>query len=671
MSPPRLRPTRSSLLLLAAFCLVASRSGAQGANLLTNPGFEDGTAGWTPFGPCQVATSAAEAHGGALAGLATGRAEPWMGPARDLRGVLAAGASYRIAAWVRLAAAGAEPVRLTLKQADDAGARYWSIDAWTARGDRWIELSGAFTLRASGTPTELTLYVEGPAAGVDLLVDDASLVALDDWRPAADERIERLRKRDVRVQALDRDGRPVAGASVVARQVRHAFGFGAAMTRDVLTDGAYADFFRTHFEWAVFENESKWYHEEPARGAVSHADADAMLAFCRDSALMVRGHSLFWDQEEWVQPWVRELPDDELRAAVDARLQDAVAHFKGSFAHWDVNNEMLHGGYFERRLGPDVGPWMFREASRLDPSARLFVNDFNVVSYTDTHAYVDSIRGLLAGGAPVQGVGAQCHMQGRVDGQVVLDRLDKLAEAGLPIWATEFDTVDADAGVRADNLEAFYRAAFSHPGVDGILMWGFWAGRHWRGPDAAIVDLDWTVNEAGRRYEQLLAEWTTLATGTTDDAGAFSYRGFHGDYEVTITPRGGEPVVRIVTLDPADDPAVLVVRVEPPAPWLLRDDSVTSLHPPTPPLAAILGGAGLDLVGPDGVPDEGEGLRLEQPGSADDDDAYVRAVASGALDPDPTCAADPSRPLVFYQLSRGDLVLRVNKDPSGALRVAY
>ena len=31
---------------------------------------------------------------------------------------------------------------------------------------------------------------------------------------------------------------------------------------------------------------------------------------------------------------------------------------------------------------------------------------------------------------------------------------------------------------------------YGHPAVEGILMWGFWAGAHWRGADAALVDLD-------------------------------------------------------------------------------------------------------------------------------------------------------------------------------------
>ena len=68
-----------------------------------------------------------------------------------------------------------------------------------------------------------------------------------------------------------------------------------------------------------------------------------------------------------------------------------------------------------------------------------------------------------------------------------------------------------------------------------ILMWGFWEGKHWKN-NAHIVDLDWTVNPAGLRYQSLMEEWKTKILGlTTDINGATSFRGFHGKYDVTIT----------------------------------------------------------------------------------------------------------------------------------------
>ena len=40
----------------------------------------------------------------------------------------------------------------------------------------------------------------------------------------------------------------------------------------------------------------------------------------------------------------------------------------------------------------------------------------------------------------------------------------------------------------------------SHPGVQGVLMWGFWDQAHWK-PEAALVNGDnFVLNRAGETY---------------------------------------------------------------------------------------------------------------------------------------------------------------------------
>lgn len=79
---------------------------------------------------------------------------------------------------------------------------------------------------------------------------------------------------------------------------------------------------------------------------------------------------------------------------------------------------------------------------------------------------------------------------------------------------------------------------FSHSSVEGIVLWGFWAGSHWRAPDAALVAMGWTVNAAGRRFEALMAEWWSNETIQTDAAGIASSRVFHGSYRITVDAPG-------------------------------------------------------------------------------------------------------------------------------------
>jgi len=108
--------------------------------------------------------------------------------------------------------------------------------------------------------------------------------------------------------------------------------------------------------------------------------------------------------------------------------------------------------------------------------------------------------------------------------------------------------------------------------------------------------------------------------------------------------------------------------------WLLRNDSITSIRPTTPDLAAVFTGQGpasLDVVGSDGVPTAGEGAAPDLPGSDDDDDAYIEGFISGGIDPDPAGLTDPARPLILYQVTRPTGSLRVIRERPSTIRVFF
>ncbi len=528
-----------------------------GQNLAKNAGFESGTGNWFGWGPVTFTSSTAQRHTGSRSALVQNRTDTWNGVAQSVLGVLQPTITYRISAWVRLVSGNNQPVLLTIQKNDGSGTTYENVATANASSTNWTQLVGGHTLNVSGTLTALNLYLEGPAAGVSFYADDF-LVEAYDWKSEANARIEQIRKRDVRLQIVDAAGNPVPGTSVTIKQTKHHFAFGSAINGNIANPN-YAAFFRTNFEWAVMENESKWYANEPARSNVTYTVADSITNFCYTNGITLRGHTLFWAVDQFVQPWVTNLSDANLRVHLTNRINSAVNHFKGTFVHWDVNNEMLHGNYFGNRLGNWVNPWMFQHARALDVNLKLFVNDYNVVAGNETDAYKQQILSLIASNAPVGGIGAQGHFGPTVSPLLTEIRLDSLAELGLPIWITEYDSVNPDELVRADNLEMLYRIAFSKPAVDGVLMWGFWAGSHWLGSNAAIVNLNWTLNAAGQRYQSLLAEWTTTTNGASGAGGVFDFCGFHGNYDITLTPPGGLPTLRRITLDPDASASVVTL----------------------------------------------------------------------------------------------------------------
>jgi GH35 family endo-1,4-beta-xylanase len=341
-----------------------------------------------------------------------------------------------------------------------------------------------------------------------------------------------VRKRDVVVKLSG----AAAGASVRVVQLDSAFPIGSCINGTVIQDPAFVDFFTSHMDWAVFENELKWYWTEAERGQLNYADADRLLDFCDRAGKPVRGHCIFWAVDGEVQQWVKDIgrdDPDQLMAAVRDRLGGLLGRYAGRFPHYDVNNEMLHGRFFRDRLGDGVPALMFREAARLDPAAALFVNDYNVECggrgdpAATPERYVDLVRALQRGGARVGGVGMQGHVTHPV-GEVICDALDTVyAATGLPVWFTEVDVCEPDDALRADDLEVVLREAFAHPAVQGVVLWGFMQGHMWR-QDAALVNADGTVNDAGQRLIDLRSEWMSDARGRLDADGQFRFRGFHG-----------------------------------------------------------------------------------------------------------------------------------------------
>ena len=548
-----------SNILFMLLMLAANNDHALAQNLVQNPGFESGVAPWVAWGGATLTQTGTEPHGGSFAVAASNRSASWQGPVQSLLGVLEPGRSYRVSAWVRVAGSTEEPVGMTMAREDDRGLQDLGLNQSTAYSDRWVQIIEIYQHTQDGVLTRLDFYFQGPAPGVDLLVDEVEIEAFPmDWQAAANQRIDDLRKRDIAVTVRGQDGQPVAGATVTLEQTKRSFPIGTTIRYSAFANEVnYRDYILQRFNWGVHENAAKWYSNERNRDQVSYANADEVLDWAEAHGIEMRGHTIFWAPETWQPNWVPALNDADLALEVEDRLEDVVAHFQGRFRHWDVNNEMLHGSFFADRLGPDIRDWMFQRTRALDPDVKLFVNDFSVVAGNETDGYVSQIQDFLDRGIPVDAIGVQGHFSDVSPLSVQL-RLDMLAELGLPIWITELDVVQADEFDRADALEAFMRMAFSHPSVEGIVLWGFWAGAHWKGPDAALVDQDWTINAAGQRFDTLLAEWTSHESLTTEASGIAQARVFHGDYRVIVATPGGAVIELNASVAPGQEPITVM-----------------------------------------------------------------------------------------------------------------
>ncbi len=420
-----------------------------------------------------------------------------------------------------------------------------------------------------------------------ILVLALPLFARADWRTEADARIENLRKGDFTVEIRDQTGAPLRIKQATYRLKHHEFLFGMAIASAPFADQGedgrhYRQFILDNFNALVCENEMKWYDDEATRGREDYSRADALLAFAKENGLVMRGHNLFWEKQQFAMPWLVKLDAKELRAAVDRRLTDTVTRYKGQVVCWDVNNEMLDGSFFRERLGADIVPWMFKEAARIDPRAALFLNEYAILGNPEkTERLIALVRELQAKRAPVGGIGIQSHDSDRLTDNpsapplggdrpewmmsspltpaMFIATLDRLyAATKLPVHLTEISAKTPNAERRGDDLEMLFRLGFSHPSVQAIVLWGFSAKTHWMGPDAALMNADNTLNAAGVRISHLLREvWTTRGSVSEAADGRINFRGFYGSYSLTITLPDGRQIEREVNLGKATPAATI------------------------------------------------------------------------------------------------------------------
>jgi endo-1,4-beta-xylanase len=357
---------------------------------------------------------------------------------------------------------------------------------------------------------------------------------------------------------------------VTVEQQRHEFWFGAALANQAFNGGMrledrqkYLGVFLTNFNAAVTENALKWQVMEPTQGSVNYKTVDAILTWTEVHHIPLRGHNIFWGIPDRVQDWLKEMSDDELREALKSRALDIGRRYRGRFAEYDLNNEMIHGNYYEQRLGKDITLQMAQWVRQGDSNAVLFVNDYDVLMGVRLEDYARHIRTLLDQGVPIGGIGVQGHVHMETFHPAALrNALEKLSQFNLPIRITEFNMpgqrsrfyrdrslhlTEAQEQAKARALVEYYRICFACPRVEGILMWGFWEGANWI-PVSSLYRRDWTPLPAAQAYRDLVfGQWWTRWQGRTDANGRSEVRAFYGQHRVkagakeqTVTLRKSE-----------------------------------------------------------------------------------------------------------------------------------
>ncbi|HTQ05278.1 MAG TPA: carbohydrate binding domain-containing protein [Polyangiaceae bacterium] len=160
----------------------AGGSGGASANLITNGDFEsDTTTGWSSWGTgtFQVSTVA---HSGTYSLLVTNRTGSNLNILQDVSAVVSVGHTYAVSGWVRTSVAATGHFTVEISCANAGNSYVWLENpAVNLSNTGWTELTGTIDLTtactsvANDTLTGVDLYLEGPAASVDVYLDDVTM----------------------------------------------------------------------------------------------------------------------------------------------------------------------------------------------------------------------------------------------------------------------------------------------------------------------------------------------------------------------------------------------------------------------------------------------------------------------------------------------------------------
>jgi endo-1,4-beta-xylanase len=216
--------------------------------------------------------------------------------------------------------------------------------------------------------------------------------------------------------------------------------------------GDEAEMIRQQFNSLTPENAMKMGPIHPQENVYHWTDADSIVAFAQRYHLRVRGHNLCWHTQ--APGWMFKdssgnvVTKEKLLQRLKDHITTVVSRYKGKLYAWDVVNEaiaddsnhIMRPTLWYQICGEEFIEKAFKYAHAADPNAVLFYNDYNTEIPAKREKIYKMLKGMLAKGVPINGIGLQAHWSINTPTREELDSSIRLfSSLGLQVQITELD----------------------------------------------------------------------------------------------------------------------------------------------------------------------------------------------------------------------------------------
>jgi endo-1,4-beta-xylanase len=376
--------------------------------------------------------------------------------------------------------------------------------------------------------------------------------------------IEKYRKGDVQLRIVDAVGKPLSNYLVNFSQVSNDFLFGAnpmggSGSYDAKIAGLMEDAGVNHSyitaRWGLIEGQPGKFNWD---NIDNYQNIDEQLS--RRFKLMGALSLWFSPNSDFSPAYLKDMCFEDLTNDVYNHTYTLVSRYRGRIDTWEINEMNLASANAlnltqEQKL--EVMKVFEAAVREANPQAKI-LNGSTALPYEFTDSV--PLPALLSSGVPADIIGLELYYAGvsaegysavGLDLAAVSDLLDFYSAFGKPIYIKELSAPSTqvsgsswlhqpwDTQTQAEYLEKLYTIAFSKPSVQAITWsWGI------SDQDAFIMSgglLDASSNPKPAYFalKSLLHSWTTSGSGVTNTSGEYSFRGFGGEYNVTIKDPNG------------------------------------------------------------------------------------------------------------------------------------